>query len=154
MTPIPDPYPHFRFKVRLDDRVVAGVSRMTAPRPPITVFHHAGAEAPPAPTVFAPITLERGVTRDAEFAAWAQSAWLDAVPGGSASDDRKDLVIEAFNEAGQLVVRCTAARCRVSAFLGVPELDSDAVVIQSMQVEHEGWSTDGVVTEPAEPPEI
>ena len=154
MTPSADPYQHFRFKVRWEGRVVAGFHQMTAPRLPIPVVRHEGAAAAPAPAACEPITLERGVIHDAEFAAWAQSAWLDAVPGRSASDDRKDLVFELFNEAGQLVLRYNAARCWVSAFERLPDLDSDAVAILSMQVDHEGWTRDMAVTEPAEPPEI
>jgi len=134
MTPVPsaDPYRHFRFKVRWDDRVVAGVSRMTAPRPPTAVVRGAPPAAPPA--VFAPITLELGVTYDAAFAAWAAARSWPA----EGVELRKDLVIEMSDESGQPVLQIHATRCWASAFVALPDLD--AVAIESMTLENDGWS--------------
>jgi len=61
--------------------------------------------------------LERGVTHDPEFENWANKVWsLGATRGAEVSlkDFRKDIVLELYNEAGQLVLAYKIYRCWVS----------------------------------------
>ena len=110
----------------------------------------------PGRTEFEPITLERGITHDAEFEKWASKVWhLGAGLGAESSlkDFRKDIVIELYNEAGQLVIAYKVFRCWVSEYQALPDLDANAsaVAIEQIKLENEGWERDLSVVEPAEP---
>lgn len=159
-----DPYKNFKFRVKWDGRYVAGVSKVGAlPRTSQVVSHREGGDPhsprkSPGQTDFGPITLERGVTHDVTFEQWANKVWdyeNSAQLGREVSlkDFRKDIVIDMYDEAGQLVVSYHVYRCWVSEWTAMPELDSsgNAVAIQSMTLQHEGWDRDVAVTEPVEP---
>ena len=65
---------------------------------------------------------------------------------------RKNLTIEVYNEAGQLVIAYQVFRCWVSEYQALPELDAagNAVMIQTIKLENEGWQRDTNVKEPKE----
>jgi phage tail-like protein len=71
----------------------------------------------------------------------------------SLKDFRKDLILELYNEAGQLVIAYKVFRAWVSEFQALPDLDANAnaVAIQTLKLENEGWERDVSVTEPSEP---
>src|SRR6188474_2255121 len=105
-----DPYKNFKFRVKWDGRYVAGVSKMSALKRTTEVVKHREGGDPsssrksPGRTEYEPITLERGVTHDTEFEAWANKVWtLGGRDGGEVSlaDFRKDIIIEVYNESGQ-----------------------------------------------------
>ena len=58
-----------------------------------------------------------------------------------------------YNEAGQLAIAYKVYRCWVSEFQAMPELDAsaNAVAIQTLKLENEGWERDYEVREPTEP---
>jgi phage tail-like protein len=62
-------------------------------------------------------------------------------------------MLELYNEAGQLVLGYKIYRCWVSEFQALPDLDANAnaIAIQSLKLENEGWERDVDVVEPAEP---
>jgi phage tail-like protein len=106
-------------------------------------------------TSFEPITLSRGVTHDPEFEQWANRVWTFGQGAGSEmslKDFRKDLLIELYNEAGQLVIAYKVYRAWVSEYVALDDLDAtaNAVAIQTIRLEHEGWERDTSVTEPVE----
>src|ERR1700756_3160787 len=110
----------------------------------------------PGLTEFAPITLERGVTHDVEFENWANKVWtLGAGLGAEVSlkDFRKDVVLELYNEAGQVVLAYKIYRCWVSEYEILPDLDANAnaIAIEHITLENEGWERDQAVKEPVEP---
>lgn len=157
-----DPYKNFKFRVKWDGRYVAGVSRMSALRRVTEVIKHREGGDPstsrksPGRTEYDAITLERGVTHDPEFERWANKVWRAGAGLGaevSLKDFRKDIVIELYNEAGQLALAYKVYRCWVSEYRALPELDADAggVAIQHIRLENEGWERDTSVPEPAEP---
>jgi phage tail-like protein len=157
-----DPYKNFKFRVRWDGRVVAGVSKVSALKRTTEVVEHRQGGDPstvhksPGRTKFEPVTLERGVTHDVDFEAWARKVWdVSGGPGAEVSlaDFRKDILLELYNEAGQLVITYKIYRCWVSEFTAMPELDAgaNAVAIQSIKLECEGWERDTSVVEPREP---
>ena len=91
-----------------------------------------------------------------EFERWANKvASLGASAGDQASlkDFRKDVLLELYNEAGQLVMAYKVYRCWPSVFQALPNLDANAnaVVIQTLVLENEGWERDYDIPEPAEP---
>ena len=99
--------------------------------------------------------LERGVTHDTEFEKWANKVWNWGSGLGlevSLKDFRKDVILELYNEAGQLVIAYKIYRCWVSEFQAMPDLDSNAnaVAIQHIKLENEGWERDYEVIEPSE----
>lgn len=157
-----DPYKDFKFRVKWDGHYVAGVSKVSALRRTTEVIEHREGGDPsssrksPGRTQYDAITLERGVTHDLEFEQWANKVWNFGAGLGSEvslKDFRKDITIELYNEAGQLVIAYKVFRCWVSEFQALPDLDADtgAVAIQHIKLENEGWERDASVQEPAEP---
>jgi phage tail-like protein len=159
-----DPYKNFKFRVRFGDNpdYVAGVSKISALRRTTDVVSHREGGDPssdrksPGRTQYEAITLERGVTHDTEFEKWANKVWNFGSGLGaevSLKDFRKDIIIDFYNEAGQLAIAYSVYRCWVSEFQALPELDANAnaVAIQTLKLENEGWERDYAVTEPTEP---
>ena len=157
-----DPYKNFKFRVKWDGKYVAGISKVGALKRSTEVVTHreggdpSSARHSPGQTKFEPIMLERGVTHDKEFEQWANKVWNFGSGLGaevSLKDFRKDIIIETLNEAGQVAIAYKIFRCWVSEFTAMPELDAsaNAVAIQSIQLQNEGWERDYEVTEPTEP---
>jgi phage tail-like protein len=157
-----DPYKTFKFRVKWDGRYVAGISKVSALKYSIEVVEHREGGDPstsrksPGRAKFEPITLERGVTHDPEFELWAKRVWNFGAGLGlevSLRNFRKDIIIEFYNEAGQLAIAYKVFRCWVSEFQSLPDLDANAnaVAIQHIKLENEGWERDLAVTEPTEP---
>ncbi|HET6856790.1 MAG TPA: phage tail protein [Streptomyces sp.] len=156
-----DPYKNFKFRVRWDGRYVAGASKVGALKRTTEVIPHRHGGDPsssrksPGRTEYEAITLERGVTHDSEFERWANKVWNYGSGLGAESslrDFRKDVIIEVYNEAGQLALAYKVFRCWVSEFQALPELDANAgaVAIQTLKLENEGWERDYAVAEPSE----
>lgn len=156
-----DPYKNLKFRVKWDGKYVAGVSKVSALKRSTEVIEHREGGDPnlsrrsPGSTKFESIILERGITHDTEFEQWANKAWNFGSGLGSEvslKDFRKDLIIELYNEAGQLVIAYKVYRCWVSEFQALPDLDanSNAIAIQYIKLENEGWERDYEVTEPTE----
>ena len=157
-----DPYKNFKFRVKWDGRYVAGVSKVSALKRTTDVVRHREGGDPssdrksPGRTQFEAITLERGVTHDTEFEKWANKVWnFGSALGGEVSlkDFRKDIIVDFFNEAGQLTLSYKVYRCWVSEYQSLPELDgnANAVAIQTLKLENEGWERDYDLAEPSEP---
>ena len=157
-----DPYKNFKFQLVWDGRVVLGVHKVSAlKRTTEVVKHRDGGDnstdhKSPGRTTYEGITLERGITHDPEFEKWANKVWsLGAGLGAEVSlrDFRKDLIIEMYNEAGQVVLAYKVYRCWVSEYQSLPDLDANAnaVAIQHLKLEHEGFERDVEVPEPSEP---
>ena len=157
-----DPYKNFKFRVKWDGRYVAGVSKIGSLKRTTEVVKHREGGDPsssrksPGKNEYEAISLERGVTHDTEFEKWANKIWNYGSGLGaevSLKDFRKDIIIEVYNEAGQLAIAYKVYRCWVSEFTALPDLDANAnaVAIQSIKLENEGWERDYEVSEPNEP---
>lgn len=157
-----DPYKNFKFRVKWDGRYVAGISKVGALKRTTEVVKHREGGDPsssrksPGRTEYEAITLERGVTHDKEFEQWANKVWNFGSGLGSEvslKDFRKDIIIDVYNEAGQLALSYKVYRCWVSEFQAQADLDANAnaVLIQSIKLENEGWERDLDVVEPSEP---
>ena len=156
-----DPYKNFKFRLKWDGRYVAGISKVSPlKRTTAVVKHRDGADPStshksPGLTDYDPITLERGVTHDLDFEAWAAKVWQIGAGLGaevSLADFRKDVILDFYNEAGQLVISYRIYRAWVSEYQALPDLDANAnaVAIQHIKLENEGWDRDPAVTEPTE----
>ena len=157
-----DPYKNFKFRLKWDGRYVAGISKVSALKRTTEVVKHREGGDPstsrksPGRTEYDPITLERGVTHDPEFEKWANKVWNFGAGLGrevSLADFRKDIILEIYNEAGQSAISYNIFRCWVSEFQATADLDANAnaVLIQHIKLENEGWERDPAVPEPAEP---
>ena len=157
-----DPYKNFRFRLKWDGRYVAGISKVSALKRTTEVVEHRDGGDPtamrksPGNTKFEPLTLERGVTHDKDFEDWASLVWKINNPAGTQialKNFRKDLLLELHNEAGQVALVYIIYRAWVSEFNALPELDANAnaVAIQSIILQHEGFERAIDVPEPSEP---
>jgi phage tail-like protein len=159
-----DPYKNFKFQVFWEGTTtpVAGVSKMSSLRRTTEVVRHREGGDPsssrksPGRTEYEAITLERGVTHDTEFEQWANKVWNYGSGLGSEvslEDFRRNIILDVYNEAGQLAIRYKVYRCWVSEYQAMPELDANAnaVAIQTLKLENEGWERDYDVPEPDEP---
>jgi phage tail-like protein len=157
-----DPYKNFNFRVKWDGAYIPAISRVTGLiRTTAVVEHREGGDPSSSRkstglTQFDSITLERGLTDDTAFEDWANLVWkLGAGLGSemSLNDFRKTIYIELYNEAGLLVRAYTVYRCWPSVYQALPVLDSDsnAIAIESILLQHEGWERDTSVVEPSEP---
>jgi phage tail-like protein len=157
-----DPYKNFKFRVKWDGRYVAGVSKVSALKRTTEIVEHREGGDPsmsrksPGRSKYEAITLERGVTHDLEFERWANKVWNFGSGLGSEvslKDFRKNVIIELYNEAGQLVIAYKVFRAWVSEYQALPDLDANAnaIAIQTLKLENEGWERDLDVVEPSEP---
>jgi phage tail-like protein len=157
-----DPYKSYKFRVKWDGRYVAGISKVSALKRTTDVVKYREGGDPsserksPGQTKYEAITLERGVTHDKDFEQWTNKIWNYGSGLGaevSLKDFRKDIIIEIYNEAGQLAIAYKVYRCWVSEYQALPALDAsgNAVAIQTLKLENEGWERDYEVTEPSEP---
>jgi phage tail-like protein len=153
-----DPYKKFKFLVKWDGKIVAGVSKMSPlKRTTDVIVHREGGDAnvehkSPGKTHYDPIVLERGVTHDPEFESWANSVFSKTGGLMSLKNFRKDIEIDLLNEAGVPVLAYKVFRCWVSEYTALPDLDAgeNAVAIQSIKIENEGWERDTSLAEPKE----
>lgn len=156
-----DPYKNFKFRVSWNGKFVAGISKVTGLKRTTEVVEHREGGDPstsrksPGRVKYEAITLERGVTHDSEFEGWANKVWYQGNGLGqemSLKDFRRDLLIELYNEAGQPVLRYKVYRCWVSEYQALPDLDANAnaVAIEHIKIENEGWERDRDLPEPAE----
>ena len=111
-----DPYKNFKFRLKWDARYIFGGSKVSAlKRTTEVIEYREGGDASsqhktPGRTKYEPITMERGVSHDPEFEAWANKVWdykNAQAPADqrqkevSLQDFRRDFIIDVFNEAGQ-----------------------------------------------------
>ena len=151
-----DPYKNFKFRVKWDGKVVAGVSKISALKRTTEVVSHREAgdvstpRHSPGASKFEALTLERGLTHDPEFEAWANMVYsTEGDAGVSLRDFRKDILIEFLNLQGTVVKSFRIFRCWVSEYTALPELDANAnaIAFENMVIQNEGFERDESVVE-------
>jgi phage tail-like protein len=154
-----DPYRNFQFRVKVDNQYVAGLSKCSALKrtTEVTEWREGGDPSTsrqlPGKTKYDAVTLEAGLTHDPTFENWANLVHnFQGDAAMSLRNFRKDIIIDVYNEAGQKVHSYKLFRAWVSEFQALPELDAsaNAVAIQTIKLENEGWERDEAVTEPVE----
>jgi phage tail-like protein len=154
-----DPYKNFRFRLKVGDATVAGFSEVgSLTRTTDVIDYREGSDSSvpiesPGRIKYEPISLKRGLTRDTGFYDWASGVWSDATAPGTQvlpDSDRKNIVLEVYNDAGQLTIAYKLSRCWVSEFQTLPELaaDGNAITIEHLKLENDGWERDAGVVEP------
>jgi len=153
-----DPYKNFKFQVFFEGRLdaVAGVSKVSALKRTTEVVSHrdGGDESTPrlsaGASKFEPITLERGVTFDRDFEEWANKVYSTAGSGAvSLAGFRRNLIIKVYNLQGVPVKAYKVFRAWVSEYTALPELDANAnaIMLESVVIQNEGWERDNKVVE-------
>ncbi|MEW5787793.1 MAG: phage tail protein [Pseudomonadota bacterium] len=154
-----DPYKNFKFRVVLDGKVVMGVSKVGAlKRTTEVVKHRDGGDnstdrKSPGRTTYEGVSMERGITHDLAFEAWANLVHqYSGDPAMDLVNYKKDLTLEVLNEKGHVAKRYFLYRCWVSEFTAMPDLDANAnaIAIESIKIELEGWARDPETKEPDE----
>ena len=156
-----DPYKAYAFLVYFGASTtpVAGVSKVSGlKRSSDVIEYKEGGNAiilkGLSRTKYEAITLERGITHDTDFEDWANAAQvLDrGAPSTSLKNLRQEIRIDFLNEERQAVLRFFVHRCWVSEYQALPDLDagSNAVAIEHIKVENEGWERDLSLNEIAE----
>ncbi len=155
-----DPYRTFKFQILIDGKPVAGLKKMGALKRKTEAIKWRTAGDPskerilPGGTSYEPISLEQGLSHDPVFESWA--ALVNNIEGDAAmslKNFRKDIVINVLNLQGQVAISYKVFRAWVSDFQALPELDAgsmNAVGIQTITLQHEGWQRDTAVNEPTE----
>ncbi|GHE20374.1 phage tail protein [Halomonas urumqiensis] len=155
-----DPYRTFMFQVIIDGQPVAGLKKMSVLKKSTEAVKWRTAGDPahervmPGGTSYEPITLEQGLTHDPVFENWANR--VNSIQGNSAmslKEYRKDIVLNVLNLQGVVAMSYKVYRAWVSEFQALPEFDAgtmNAVGIQTITVQHEGWERDTAVSEPSE----
>jgi len=156
-----DPYKTYRFLVYFDKSTtpVAGMSKVGGLKRSSDVIEYKEGgngliRKGLGRTKYDPIILERGVTHDTDFEQWANAAQVldKGHPSQSLKNLRKEIRIELLNEEGQPVHRYLVHRCWVSEYQALPDLDggTNAVAIEHIKFENEGWEHDLSLSEPPE----
>ncbi len=155
-----DPYRTFKFQILIDGRPVAGLKKMGALKKKTEAIKWRTAGDPsterilPGGTSYEPITLEQGLSHDPVFEQWANL--VNNIQGDAAmslKNFRKDIVINVLNLQGVVAISYKLYRAWVSEYQALPEMDAgtmNAVGIQTITLQHEGWERDTSVTEPTE----
>jgi phage tail-like protein len=157
-----DPYKNFRFRVFFQSKPndpIIGISKVTGlKRTTEVVSHRDGGDLStprhaPGRTTFEAITLERGVTFDTEFEAWANNVYsTDGPEAVSLANYKRHLIIRVYNLQDVPVKSYTVFNCWVSSYTALPDLDANAnaTMIESIVLQNEGWERDDALTEQAE----
>ncbi len=155
-----DPYRTFKFQVVIDGRTVAGLKKMGALKKSTTPVKWRASNDPshervmPGGTTYDPVVLEQGLSHDPVFEDWANL--VNNIQGDAAmslKNFRKDIIINVLNLQGVVVISYKLFRSWVSDYQALPDLDAanmNAVGIQTITLQHEGWERDSDVSEPAE----
>jgi len=146
-----DPYRNFKFRIQIDNKYVAGLSKCDIPNKTPEKVVRRGIGNPsaihklPGKTKSEAITLATGITHDTSFEDWANL--VNNFQGDAAmslKNFRKNIIIDVFNEANQKTQSYHVYNCWVSEYQAVPDLDAgvNAVMIQTIKLENEGWDQD------------
>lgn len=156
-----DPYKNFKFLVRFEGSQdpVAAVSKVSPlKRTTEVVSHREGGDVStprhsPGASKFEAITLERGITFDPAFEEWANLVYsTEGDAAVSLAGYKRNLMIDVLNLQGIKVRSYRIFRAWVSEYTALPELDANAnaIMMEMVVVQNEGWERDDTVDEQAE----
>jgi len=156
-----DPYRTFKFQVVIGGQTVAGLSKMGALKRTTESVKWRNAGDPsyqrniPGGSSFEAVALEQGLSHDPMFEEWANAAnnVADGDAGMSLLNYRREVVINVLNLQGVPAISYTLRRAWVSEFQALPEFDANnmnTIGIQTITIQHEGFTRDESVSEPSE----
>lgn len=146
-----DPFRKFKFRIKLDNKTVAGLTKCSALTVSVESKEFRAGDMDsfkhklPGMVSFEPITLEQGVTADKTFENWATAMSNYLGKRGTDAEKtpnsfRKDVDIEIYNLNNEKVKAYRVLQCWVSKYTAIPDLDANSgdVLIQSLVLENEG----------------
>ena len=156
-----DPYRTFKFQVVIGGVTVAGLSKMGALKRTTEAVKWRSAGDPSSQRImaggssFEAVALEQGLSHDPVFADWANAVHnvADGDAGMSLVNYRRDVVINVLNLQGVPAITYQLKRAWVSEFQALPEFDANnmnTVAIQTITIQHEGFTLDEGTQEPTE----
>jgi phage tail-like protein len=150
-----DPYRTFKFRVRLDGAVIAGVTKVSALGRSVTpneikeAGDSFGPRHMPGALSFDEVTLEQGWSADATFEHWANEVLTLHSDPASAKGFKRTVFIDVFDLKGsagspggsQPALSYKLYAAWVSKYVAMPELNAESggVGIRSVSLRHEGW---------------
>lgn len=149
-----DPYRTFKFRVRLDGSVIAGVRKVSALSRNVAaneVKEAGDAFGPrymPAAVGFDEVVLEQGWSADTRLEAWANQVLALHASPSSGKGFKRTVFIDVFDLAGNAASPAAQPqtswklhRAWVAKYVAMPELDADGggVGIRSVSLRHEGF---------------
>lgn len=148
-----DPYRTYKFRVRIDNATVAGVTKVTALGRTVTANEikqggdMLGPRFSPGAVTYDEVTLDQGWSADRTFEEWANAATrLQADPG--VKNFKRTVYIDLYNlngnplaSASQPILSYKLHRCWVSKYVAMPELSAEngGIGIRTITLKHEGW---------------
>ena len=147
-----DLYRTYKFCVRLDNAIVAGVSKVSPLGRSVAaneVKQGGDMLAPrqnPAAVTYDEVTLEQGWSADATLEQWANAAARVQIDPG-VKHFKRTVHIDVFAPGGNPqggsapVASYKLHRCWVSKYVALPGLDADGggIGIRTVTLKHEGW---------------
>jgi phage tail-like protein len=154
-----DPYRNHKFKIKIDNQYVAGLSKCSPLKVTTEPIEWREGGDPSTPhklvtqTKYEAVTLTGGVTHDTTFENWARLVHnFRGDASMSLKNFRKNITIDVMNEQDEVALSYNVFNCWVSEYQALPELDAmgKAVMITTIKLENEGWERDTSIPEPKE----
>jgi phage tail-like protein len=151
-----EPCRNYTFRVKWDGRYIPAITRVLGLTRTTEVVENRDGSDPSINrksaglTRFEAITLERGLTGDTSFEEWANLVWNPEIELGSEAsvrEFRKNILIELYEDSGQLVRTYIVRRAWPSEYQALSTLDAgeNGVVIERMRLESEGWEREAAM---------
>lgn len=145
-----EPCRNYTFRVKWDGRCIPGIQRIKGLTRTTEVVENRDGGDPginrksAGLTRFEAITLERVLSDDTSFEEWANLVWNPEMEQGSEAsvrEFRKNILIELYEDSGQLVRTYIVRRAWPSEYQALSTLDASEgeVVIERIRLEYEGW---------------
>lgn len=145
-----DPFRKFKFRIKIDNQVVAGLTKCSALTISVASQDFRGGDMDsykqklPGQASFEHITLEQGMSNSPVFENWASA--MSNYLGNKGSDAektpdvfRKDIDIEIYNLNNVKVKAYRVYNCWVSKYsVGDLDANSNDVLIHSLELQNEG----------------
>lgn len=146
-----DPLKNFKFRIYVDGKLVAGVSKMSPLKTSTEAISFRSGGSPHTPVVSPgasksdPITLEKGLTLDHTFEDWAKAVLASLGENDlSLGAMRRNVTIEVLNMQGVPAIKYNVYGCWPSEYTAVPELDANAnaTAIEKIVLQNQGFERD------------
>jgi len=147
------PYSNFKYLIFFEEKKepVAGMNKMSVLKRTNEILDwRMGGNSNTAhnlagKTKYEPITFESGLSLDSDFEDWAQRVNnLDTQLAENDNNFKREMNIEILYLDRKVVLRYNIHSCWVSEYIAISDFDtnSNAILIQHLKLENEGWSKD------------
>jgi phage tail-like protein len=150
-----DPLAGYSFRVKWDNGYIPHISQAgPLTRMVLPVEYRDGADPDrvhiePGRVTWPPVVLQRPLSADTAFAAWANLVVGTTTPG-PLTPLKKTVTIEVYTSRGRLALRYLLHRCWPQAYEALPVLGPSPRrhILETLTLAHEGWERDPAVPFP------